>query len=104
MKLLGNNKGPSQIVTGFSKAMMQAFLHEYLGEHNLQYLSRMFRITKEIIHNEENKTARLHIYSFLFLKLNKDFIKYDRKTYKSKLYLSLHPWRDLSVVTTLIKT
>ena len=104
MKLFGNNKGPSQIVTGFSKAMMQAFLHEYLGEHNPQYLSRMFRITKEIIHNEENKTARLHIYSFHFLKLHKDFIKYDRKTYKSKLYLSLHPWRDLSVVTTLIKT
>ena len=101
MKLLGNNKGPSQIVTGFSKAMMQAFLHEYLGEHNPQYLSRMFRITKEIIHNGENKTIRLHIYSFHFLKLNKDFIKYDTKTYKSKLYFSVRPWRDLSVVTTL---
>ena len=104
--MFGNNKGPSQIVTSFSKAMMQAFLHfvSYLGEHNPQYLSRMFRITKEIIHNEENKTARLHIYSFHFLKLNKDFIKYDRKTYKSELYFSLRPWRDLSVVTTLSKT
>ena len=51
----------------------------------------MFRITKGIIPDEENKTTRLHVCSFHFLKLNKDFInkKYDRKTNRSKLHFCL---------------
>ena len=56
-----------------------------------QYLSRMFRITKGINADEENKTTRLHTCSFHFLKLNNDFInkKYDRKNNRSKLHFLL---------------
>ena len=70
---------------------MQAVLQEYLEENIAQYLSRMFRITKGIIPDEENKTTRLHVCSFHFLKLNKDFInkKYDRKNNRSKLHICL---------------
>ena len=91
MKLFGNYKVPSRIVTDFSKAMMQTVLQEYLVENIAQYLSRMFRITKGIIPDEENKTTRLHVCSFHFLKLNKDFInkKYDRKNNRSKLHICL---------------
>ena len=51
----------------------------------------MFRITKRIISEDENKTIRLHVCSFHLLKLNKDFTnkKYDRKTNRSKLYFCL---------------
>ena len=66
LKLFGNCKVPSQIVTDFRKAMMQAVFQEYLGENIAQYLSRMFRITKGIIPDEENKTTRLHVCSFHF--------------------------------------
>ena len=56
-----------------------------------QYLSQMFRITKGINADEENKTKRLHACSFQFLKLNNDFInkKYDRKNNRSKLHFRL---------------
>ena len=56
-----------------------------------QYLSQMFRITKGINADEENKTKRLHASSFQFLKLNNDFInkKYDRKNNRSKLHFRL---------------
>ena len=66
LKLFGNYKVPSRIVTDFSKAMMQTVLQEYLGENIAQYLSRMLRITKGIIPDEENKTTRLHVFSFHF--------------------------------------
>ena len=66
LKLCGNYEVPSRIVTDFSKAMMQAVLQGYLGENIAQYLSRMFRITKGIIPDEENKTTRLHVWSFHF--------------------------------------
>ena len=91
LKLFGNYKVPSRIVTGFSKAMMQAVLHEYLGKNIVQYLSRIIRITKGINPDEENKTTRLHVCSFLFLRLNRDFInnKYDRKSNRSKLLFCL---------------
>ena len=91
LKLFGNYKVPSRIVTEFSKAMMQAVLQEYLRENIAQYLSRVFRITKGIIPDEENKTTSLHVCSFHFLKLNKDFInkKYDRKNNRSKLHFCL---------------
>ena len=91
MKLFGYYKFPSRIVTDFSKAMMQTVLQKYLVEYIAQYLSRMFRITKGIIPDEENKTAALHVCSFHFLKLNKDFInkKYDRKKNGSKLHFYL---------------
>ena len=91
MKLFGNCKVPSRIVTDFSKAMMQAVLQEYLGENIAQYLSRMFRITKGINPDEDNKTTRFHVCSFRFLKFNKDFInkKYDRKNNRCKLHFCL---------------
>ena len=41
LKLFGNCKVPSEIVTDFSKAMMQAVLQEYLGENIVQYLSSL---------------------------------------------------------------
>ena len=89
--MFGNYKVPSRIVTEFSKAMMQAVLQEYLRENIAQYLSRVFRITKGIIPDDENKTTSLHVCSFHFLKLNKDFInkKYDRKNNRSKLHFCL---------------
>ena len=91
LKLFGNCKVPSRIVTDFSKAMIQAVLQEYLGANITQYLSRMFRITKEINPDEENTTTRLHVCSFHFLKLNKDFInkKYDKTNNRSKLHFCL---------------
>ena len=39
LKLFGNCKVPSEIVTDFSKAMMQAVLQEYLGE-NIAHIFR----------------------------------------------------------------
>ena len=91
LKLFGNYKVPSRIVTDFSKAMMQAVLQGYLGENIAQYLSRMFRITKGIIPDEVNKTTRLHVCSFHFEKFDKDFIikRYDRNKSRSKLHFCL---------------
>ena len=66
LKFFDNYEIPSRIVTDFSKAMMQAVLQEYLGENITQYLSRMFRITKGKIADEENKMTRLHPCSFHF--------------------------------------
>ena len=63
LKLFGNCKVPSRIVTDFSKAMMQEVLQKYLEENIPQYLSRMFIITKGINPDEENKTTRLHVCS-----------------------------------------
>ena len=54
MKLLGSYKVSSRIGTDFSKAMMQVFRQEDLGENIAQDLSRMFRITNGIIPDEEN--------------------------------------------------
>ena len=101
-KLFGNYKVPLWIGTGFSKAMMQAVLQEYLGENIAQYLSRIFRITKGIIPHEENKTTRLHVCSFHFLKLIKDFIKNMIERPAEVSFTSVFvPWGVLSVATTL---
>ena len=66
LKLFGNYKVPLRIVTDFSKAMIQADFQEYLRENIAQYLSPMFRITKGINPDQENKTTKLHVCSFLF--------------------------------------
>ena len=62
-----------------------------------QYLSGMFRITKGINADEENKTTRLHACSFHFLKLNNDFInkKYDSKNNRCKLHFCLRSFGRL---------
>ena len=66
LKLFGNYKAPLRIVTDFSKAMIQADFQEYLRENIAQYLSPMFSITKGINPDQENKTTKLHVCSFLF--------------------------------------
>ena len=103
LKLFGDCKVPSRIVTDFCKAMMQAVLQKYLEENITQYLSRMFRITKGINSDEENKTTRLHVCSFYFLQLNKvllikNMIKRTTEVGFTSVFI---PWGDLSVASTL---
>ena len=62
----------------------------------------MFRITKGIIPDDENKTTRLHVCSFHFLKLIKDFIKNMKERPAEVSFTSVFvPWGVLSVTTTL---
>ena len=74
-KLFGCSKIPARVVADFNKPILQAVLQEYADKNLESGLIRIFKITTGIPSIAENRKTRVHISSFRFLKMKREFIK-----------------------------